>query len=164
MTRNSIIAMVALASFAGLASFTPHAVGSVAEAQACETAPQFTAHRSVNSRVRAQYSAVSRGEWLQAIHFGNEVVDSGAAPSAKAAAYTNLCYAYAATGAYDEALEACNSALERDDDAWRALNNRGAAQWLAGDHVAASSDFQAAAAIEEGEEEVIANLTLAQCS
>ncbi|MBR9826132.1 MAG: hypothetical protein GYB36_10060 [Alphaproteobacteria bacterium] len=139
-------------------------VTAQAQAQSCDAEPQFAAHRTANGIVRAQYNAVSRGEWVQAIHFGNEVAESGTSPRHKTAAATNLCAAYAATGEFASALEACNVALGYDDDAWRALNNRGVAQWLAGDRTAALTDFQAAAAVEADEDEVVANLALAQCS
>jgi|GEM_PF-1426471 len=162
MIRTALIATAAVATVAASVFLYP-ASGS-AEAQACDTAPQFAAHRTANTTIRAQYNAVSRGEWLQAIHFGNEVADSGASSSQKVAALTNLCFAYAATGEYDNAVQSCDAALERRDTAWRALNNRGAANWLAGNRAAAVADFHAAAAIEDGEDEVVANLALAQCS
>ncbi len=137
---------------------------SVAQAQTCDAEPQFAAHRTANGSIRAQYNAVSRSEWRQAIHFGREVAASGAAPSQRTAALTNLCYAYAATGEYALAVEACDAAVELTPTAWRALNNRGAAHWLAGNSAAATSDFNAAAALAGSEDEVQANLSLAQCS
>jgi len=133
------------------------------QAQSCDGEPQFAAHRTANSTVRAQYNAVTRGEWRQAIHFGEEIAASGAAPSQRAAALTNLCAGYAATGEYAQAIEACDAALELRSNAWRAMNNRGVAHWLAGDRAAAVADFNAAAAIAGDEDEVQANLSLAQC-
>lgn len=153
MIRTVIIAAAAMVAAAGSA-----------QAQSCDAEPQFAAHRTADGIVRAQYNAVSRGEWVQAIHFGNEVADSGTSPRHKSAALTNLCYAYAATGEYASAVEACSASLDMRDNSWRALNNRGAAQWLAGDRSAALADFQAASALEADEDEVVANLALAQCS
>ncbi|WP_339745496.1 hypothetical protein [uncultured Maricaulis sp.] len=135
-----------------------------AQAQTCDTEPQFAAHRTANGSIRAQYNAVTRSEWRQAIHFGREVAASGAAPSQRTAALTNLCYAYAATGEFAEAVLACDAAAELTPTAWRAINNRGAAHWLAGDHAAAVTDFNAAAVLAAGEDEVRANLSLAQCA
>lgn len=133
-------------------------------AQDCNAEPQFAAHRTANGVVRAQYNAVTRGEWPEAIHFGEEILESGGAPGHKVAANTNLCAAYAATGEYEMAIEHCNAALERRDDAWRALNNRGVALWLSGDRDAAVESFQAANEASSGEDEVEANLALAQCA
>ena len=68
------------------------------QAQACDAEPQFAVHRTANGSVRAQYNAVSRSQWRQAIHFGPEVASSGAAPRHRTAAPPNLRHAYAATG------------------------------------------------------------------
>ena len=136
---------------------------SVGYAQSCDTAPEFAGHRTANGVVRAQYNAVTRGEWADAIHFGEEIVASSGAPGHKVAALTNLCAAYAATGEYTLALEACDSALDMRDGAWRALNNRGAALWLSGQQDAAIAAFQAAEQSSSGEDEVTANLSLTQC-
>jgi Flp pilus assembly protein TadD len=135
-----------------------------AQAQSCDAEPQFAAHRTANGSIRAQYNAVTRSEWRQAIHFGEEVAASGAAPSQRTAALSNLCYAYAATGEFVLAVEACDAAAELTPTAWRAINNRGAAHWLAGERAAAIVDFNAAATLAGSEDEVEANLSLAQCA
>lgn len=150
-TLLAAMALAAASSSAGLA-------------QNCDADPQFAAHRTANGVVRAQYNAVTRGEWPEAIHFGEEVLESGGAPGHKVAAQTNLCAAYAATGEYEMAIEACDAALERRSHAWRAMNNRGAALWLSGDREAAIESFQAANEASSGEDEVEANLALAQCT
>ena len=82
----------------------------------------------------------------------------------RAAALNNLCYAYAATARFDEAVEACTSSLELRENNWRALNNRGAAHWLAGDRAAAAADFAAAQAEAPREDEVEANAALIACA
>ena len=134
------------------------------QAQDCSAEPQFAAYRTANSTVRAQYNAVTRGQWRQAIHFGNEVASGRGAPGNRVAAFSNLCVAYASTGELQSALDACDAALELNPGAWHAVNNRGAAHWLAGDRAAAASDFEAAAALAAGEAEVQANSSLGQCS
>ena len=133
-------------------------------AQSCDAEPQFAAHRTSLGNVRAQYNALQRADWPEAIHFGVEVSESGASPRDRVAALSNLCFAYAASGDTSEAIVACNAALERRSNAWRALNNRGAAQWLAGDRTAAAADFQAASELADDEAEVQANLALSACS
>lgn len=148
--------LIALALVAGTAA--------TAEAQTCDAEPQFAAHRTANSNVRAQYSAVQRAEWRQATHFGRETTTSGAAPGHKAAAFTNLCIVYAQTGDAQNAISACDAAIELRPNAWRAYNNRGAAHWLAGDYAAATADFARAAEHGGDEDEVIANSSLSQCA
>lgn len=140
------------------------ASSSAVYAQSCDANPQYAAHRTANGAVRAQYNAVTRGEWENVIHFGEEIVASGNAPGHKVAGYTNLCAAYAATGAFEAALSACDSALELRDDAWRAFNNRGVALMLSGQRDAAAEAFSAAEAASSGEDEVEANLALLQCT
>ena len=137
---------------------------TAATAQSCEAEPQFAFNRTSNALVRAQFNSLRRAQWERAIHFGTEVSESGASPRDKVVALSNLCYAYAASGDAAEAIVACDAALEQSADAWRALNNRGAANWLAGNRSAAAADFQAAAAVAGGEDEVQANMALAQCS
>jgi tetratricopeptide (TPR) repeat protein len=153
MFRSILIASAFVAMSAG-----------AAQAQDCAAEPQFAAYRTANSTIRAQYNAVERGQWRQAIHFGNEVASGRGAPGNRIAALSNLCVAYAATGELQSAIESCDAALELSPTAWRAFNNRGAVHWLAGDHAAAASDFEAAAALAAGEAEVQANSSLAQCS
>jgi hypothetical protein len=72
---------------------------------------------------------------------------------------TNLCVAYTATGAFPDAREACDRAVDlarREDSlsvgripsgtaASRALSNRGVLRALVGDSAGAASDFRAAA-------------------
>ena len=136
---------------------------SVGYTQSCDTTPEFAGHRTANGVVRAQYNAVSRGEWSDVIHFGEDILESNGAPGHKVAALTNLCAAYAATGEYTMAIESCDAALEMREGAWRALNNRGVALWLSGEQEAAIASFQAAEASSSGEDEVTANLALSQC-
>lgn len=140
------------------------ASSSLGYAQSCDSAPQYAAHRTANGVVRAQYNAVSRGEWPEAIHFGTEIVESGNAPGHKVAGYTNLCAAYSATGDYEAAIAACDSALELRGNAWRAHNNRGVALMLSGQYDAAASAFQAANSASSGEDEVEANMALLECT
>ncbi|RKQ95600.1 hypothetical protein C7435_2703 [Maricaulis maris] len=132
-------------------------------AQSCDAEPALAGHRTANGTVRAQYNAVERGEWANAVHIGEGLVDTGISSRNKIAAYSNLCAGYAGNGEFEAAVTACNSALELNDGAWRALNNRGAAHWLAGNRDAAAADFQAANAASSGEDEVAANLALLTC-
>jgi Flp pilus assembly protein TadD len=148
--------LIALALVAGSAA--------TAQAQSCDVEPQFAAHRTAHSSVRAQYNAVSRSEWRQAIQFGQVVANSGTTASHKGAAFTNLCIAYASTGEAQRASEACDAAIELRPESWRAYNNRGAANWLAGERDAAISDFRMASQFGAGEDEVQANAILSQCA
>lgn len=133
-------------------------------AQSCDAEPTMAGHRTANGTVRAQYNAVERGEWPNAVLIGEGLVETGLSARNKTAAWTNLCAGYGASGQLDAALSACGEALSLTGDAWRALNNRGAAHWIAGNHDAAVADFRAADAASAGEDEVIANLAMATCA
>ncbi|WP_323762602.1 hypothetical protein [Maricaulis sp.] len=133
-------------------------------AQSCDGEPAMAGHRTAHGTVRAQYNAVERGEWANVVLIGEGLVESGLSARNKTAAWSNLCAGYAASGDVDAALSACDEALALRDDAWRALNNRGAAHWLAGNRVAAVADFRAADAASSGEEDVSANLAMAMCT
>ena len=133
-------------------------------AQSCDTEPTLVGHRTANGTVRAQYNAVERGEWPNVVLIGEGLVESGLSSRNKTAAWSNLCAGYAGSGEYEAAVSACGEALALRDNAWRALNNRGVAHWLAGDAEAALADFRAADAASSGEDEVAANLAMVSCT
>ncbi|MAC90202.1 MULTISPECIES: hypothetical protein [Maricaulis] len=133
-------------------------------AQTCDAEPTLVGHRTANGTVRAQYNAVERGEWPNAVLIGEGLVETGLSSRNKTAAWSNLCAGYAGSGEYEAAVSACGEALALRDNAWRALNNRGAAHWLAGNTEAALADFRAADAASSGEDEVTANLAMASCT
>lgn len=153
MVRTSLIAMALIASGS-----------SAALANTCAEAPEFAAHRTSNSSVRAQYNALSRGEIAQAIHFGEEAVNSGTSSRHSSAALSNLCAAYALDGQSDRAMTACSAAVEARPDSWRAHNNFGAAEWLSGNYEAAAAHFGHASALSGGQSETISNASLSQCA
>jgi Flp pilus assembly protein TadD len=153
MFRTSFIAIALIASGS-----------SAAHANACAETPEFAAHRTSNSSVRAQFNALSRGEIRQAIHFGEEAVNSGTSVRHRAAALSNLCAAYALDGQAERALTACNAAVEARPDSWRAHNNFGAAQWLFGNYDAADAHFSHASELSAGESEIVINASLSQCA
>jgi Tfp pilus assembly protein PilF len=153
MIRTSLIAIALVASGS-----------SAAIANTCAEAPEFAAHRTSNSSVRAQFNALSRGEIRQAIHFGEEAVNSGTSVRHRSAALSNLCAAYALDGQAERALTVCTAAIEARPDSWRAHNNFGAAQWLSGNYDAAHAHFGHASALSAGESEVVINASLSQCA
>jgi Flp pilus assembly protein TadD len=157
MLRNIVITLAV--ALTGAVSGT-----AAAQAQTCSADPQFASHRTSNGSVRAQYNAMRRGQWSQAIHFGREAVDSGTSMRHKSAAMSNLCAAYAQNGDAALAATACDAAIEMGDQSWRAHNNRGAALWLAGDQAGAVSSFATASTLAAGEDEVQANSSLSQCA
>jgi Flp pilus assembly protein TadD len=157
MLRNTVLTLAVVLSGAMTGT-------TATQAQTCSADPQFAAHRTSNGSVRAQYNAMQRGEWSQAIHFGREAVDSGTSMRHKSAAMSNLCAAYAQNGDVALAVTACDAAIEMNDQSWRAHTNRGSAAWLAGDQAGALASFTAANTLGGGEAEVQANAGLSQCA
>ena len=137
-------------------------IGGAASAQDCPTEPVFVGVSSSNADVRASASRVGRGEWSVAEHFATEAINSGTSARNKAAAYVNLCAALAGQRSAG-AAEACSEAVTRRER-WEAVNNRGAAFWLAGDLQAATADFARAAELAPSEEAVVSNNALLACS
>ena len=140
------------------------ALSTPAFAQDCDSAPQFASHRTSNGDVRAASSALDRGEIHVALAFAQQAAGSPISPGHRGAAYANLCAALALDGQLEEALPACDRAVDMREGNWVAWNNRGAAKWLSGDVEGARADFAQAASLESGEDAISANTALSQCA
>lgn len=73
--------------------------------------------------------------------------ERGVPDAKRAAAHSNLCAAYAARKEPDVAIEHCTLSLDIDDANWHAWSNRSYAYWLKGMYSAATTDLEAAIAI-----------------
>jgi len=60
----------------------------------------------------------------------------------RASAFSNLCAGYLGTRQYDKAMEACDKALEINDQNWHIYNNRALALLNTGRIVAARDDLE----------------------
>ncbi|WP_429912716.1 hypothetical protein [Glycocaulis sp.] len=149
---SSPILMTAAAAM--MAAGLSVASASAAEAQACE--PSFVAQSTAHRSVRASVQRLERGQWRETAHFANEALSRRNAAPTMAAARTNLCAALANLGDAG-AADACDAAVEANEGGWEALNNRGAAHYLAGNTAAAAADFAAAAALEGAGPQAAAN-------
>jgi len=133
---KGLAATAALAVFGVLATPTAHAeVGS----------PAFAVQSTAGSYMRLGYNAYQAGDYKKAAKFTTKGTVKGIKKSRRAIAYSNLCAALGQQGTLDAARKACASALELSPTNWRALNNRGVVNYLAGDKTAANTDFTTAA-------------------
>lgn len=107
--------------------------------------PAFAVQSIAGSHMRLGYNAYQAGDYEKAARFTTKGTVKGIKKSRRAIAYSNLCAALGQQGVLDAAREACASALEMAPNNWRAMNNRGVVNYLAGDKVAASTDFTTAA-------------------
>lgn len=73
----------------------------------------------------------------------------------RAAAYSNLCAAYAAKGQPDTAIEFCDQSLSLSSNNWRAYSNRSYAYFLKGMYSEATFDLDSASAINPEARQVL---------
>lgn len=73
----------------------------------------------------------------------------------RAAAESNLCAAYAASGDPDVAIEHCTESLRLQGRNWRAYSNRSYAHYLLGNLSEATFDLDSAAAINANARQVV---------
>jgi len=118
---------------------------SIPAAQASAVIPQFAVQNAANSNIRGGYNAYSRGDYKIAKTFNARATASGIKKSRRSIAYSNLCATLGQLNSLAEALDACNLAVKMAPNNWRALNNRGVVNYLAGNKQAALADFTAAA-------------------
>ena len=59
-------------------------------------------------------------------------------------AYNALCLSLTANGEYEEAMDACNTAIKQHPSRWNALNSRGSLNYKSGKFSAALNDYQSA--------------------
>ncbi len=138
--RNGIAAIAAVA-FLGLVSVP---------AVSAETGtPSFATQSAANANIRGGYNAYARGDYKDAVTFNKRATKKGLRKSRRSIAYANLCASYGQLGDLDAALEACNTAMELSPKNWRAGNNRGVVEFLAGNKMAALADFTASAALPD---------------
>jgi len=134
---KGLAATAALAFIGVLATPAAHAEAAT---------PAFAVQSTAGSHMRLGYNAYQAGDFEKAAKFTIKGTKKGIKKSRRAIAYSNLCAALGQQGALDAAREACASALEMAPNNWRAMNNRGVVNYLAGDKVAAGADFAKAAA------------------
>lgn len=80
----------------------------------------------------------------------------------KAAGYSNLCAGYAMLKHWDEALPHCNTALQIDQNNWRAFNNRAAIYVAKGNYEHAMADLRAGLEIAPNSRTLLESLRIVQ--
>ncbi len=118
---------------------------SIPAAQASAATPEFAVQNAANSNIRGGYNAYTRGDYKIAKTFNVRATAKGIKKSRRSIAYSNLCATLGQLNTLDAALDACNSAVKMAPNNWRALNNRGVVNYLAGKKDAAMADFTTAA-------------------
>lgn len=148
--------MIATAFTLGVASTATMAMAS----EDAAAAPQFTAQQSTKRVVNKGFSAYTKGDFSKSAAYSRYALQQGLKKSHKTIVYNNLCAALGTQGRYEEAIEACNTALELAPSNWQAYSNRAAANWLAGDKLQARQDIKSAKAIDGQAPEITYNVNV----
>jgi len=115
-----------------------------APALAADNAPQFSVEKTATRSIASGATAFNKGDYSKSAAYSRYALKQGLKKSRRTVAYSNLCAALGADGRYDEALEACDSALKVSPQNWQAFSNRAAVNWLSGDKTQAMQDISSA--------------------
>lgn len=134
--------------------------GMTSTALANDAQLQFSVESNATRSIRSGATAFEKGQYAKSASFSNYALKQGLKKSRKTAAYSNLCAALGAQGAYNDAMEACNKALDLAPQNWRALSNRAVLHSQAGNNEKAREDLQAAIFLASDEPKLAHNLEI----
>lgn len=165
ITSAAIIASVSLTATSALAqSAVEPWTGAI---------PGDTVYFANNDGLKQIRKMLNEGEIDKAVTFAKAYVKSadsdsrsGKTSSMRYDAYNALCLAYTAQKNYDDAKEACNTAIKDTPNGWLAYNSRGSLNLKMGNSSEANNDYRMALenAPEKGDIKTILehNMNLAQ--
>ena len=130
------------------------------EVQATDNAPRFSVEQSGKRIVNKGVTAYMKGDFSKAIAYNRNALHQGLKIRHKAVVYSNQCAALGAQARYEDALEACDKALELAPSNWQAFSNRAAVNWLNGDKLQAKQDIQAAKNLDSGAADITYNMNV----
>jgi tetratricopeptide (TPR) repeat protein len=107
-------------------------------------------------------SALDAGRVEEGIRLTLEGLKAPTESRDKAAGYSNLCAGYAMLKQWDEALPHCNTALQIDQNNWRAFNNRAAIYVAKGNYEHAMADLRAGLEIAPNSRTLLESLRIVQ--
>ncbi|NNC37056.1 MAG: hypothetical protein HKO02_06350 [Hyphomonadaceae bacterium] len=131
--------------------------GMTGTAMANDTQLQFSVESNATRSISSAATAFERGDYAKSVSFSKYALKQGLKKSRKTAALSNLCAALGVQAQYDDAMEACNKALELKPDNWRALSNRAVLHSLTGNEEQARTDMQAAIVLAADEPKLAQN-------
>lgn len=155
-------AIVAAAAFAliGLAEAAQAQTGSRVGAEA---QPQTTLWLKAPSDIGKMRKLLREGRPDEAIRLAEKFLDTVHLPSPYRYSGLNaLCIGHTMKGEIDQAIAACNRAIDMMPSKWEALNSRATAHYTAGRFQAAIDDYRKALALAPGLDVVQHNLELAE--
>ena len=102
-------------------------LGSLAQAQAPAGQSDAVAKTVIgpgNTALADGAAALRAGDAEEGVRLTRRGLAAASSKRDRVAGYSNLCAGLAMLDRFDEALEACNRALELDDEHWRGYSNR----------------------------------------
>ncbi len=133
---------------------------SAGETASADMAPRFAVEQSRKRVVNNGVIAYMKGDYSKAAAFNRDALHQGLKTSHMTQVYSNQCAVLGVQGLYEEALGACDKALELTPANWRALSNRAAINWLAGDKLQAKQDIILAKALDSSAPEIAYNMNV----
>ena len=134
--------------------------GITTTAIAEEAKLEFSVESNATRSIRSAATAFEKGRYSESASFSQYALKQGLKKSRKTAAFSNLCAALGVQGEYEDAMEACNKALDLDADNWRALSNRAVINSLTGNEELAREDLQTAILLAADEPKLAHNLKI----
>ncbi|MDX2141957.1 MAG: tetratricopeptide repeat protein [Rhodospirillaceae bacterium] len=114
-----------------------------------------------NGLVNEAAYALDRENWAQGTALAREALRSGELmPGNIPAAYNNLCIGLTGLGRYDEAMEACNKAVEMRPRQWSFYNNRANIYYYRGEYDRALAEYYKAMTFSPGDDVLLQNIAL----
>lgn len=114
-----------------------------------------------NGLVNESAYALDRKNWNQGVNLAREALRSGELmPSNLPAAYNNLCIGLTGMGKFDDAMEACNKAIELRPRQWSFYNNRGNIHYYRGEFDRALAEYYKALTFSPNDDVLLQNIAL----
>lgn len=114
-----------------------------------------------NGLVNDAAYALDREDWDRGATLAKEAIRSGELmPQNVPAAYNNYCIGLTGMGKYDEAMVACNKALEMRPRQWSFYNNRANIYFYLGQFDRALAEYYKAMTFSPGDDVLLQNIAL----
>jgi len=114
-----------------------------------------------NGMVNDSAKALDRNDWGTGVYLAQRAIRSGELmPTNVPAAYNNLCIGLTGMGKYDEAMQACDRALELRPRSWAFYNNRANIYFHRGMYERALAEYYKAMTFSPGDDVLLSNIAL----
>lgn len=144
MTTITIISTGLALSAQSAGAQTPTPQNTAIKANVAHQAPEFFVASNATRAIQNAAKAFHRQKYDKSVAYSRYALRQGLKTSRRTIAYSNLCAALGAKGAYEKAIDACNLAIQTDPENWRAIYNRGVVYARTGAREKSNADMRAA--------------------